>query len=174
MPDGVGEGQTWKSLLFAHWPVAPESLSAVMPPQPQPDPFDGRAWIAVTSFPRAQPAPAAHLPAARSSRHFPRSTSAPTSRSTTNPGSTCSAWTPAAAPQSRPRAASPPALLPRADVDAGAEPRRVFRHRAHRSTARRSAGKVPGGLPAAQAVPGITRHARALVDQAPLPLDARR
>jgi len=73
MPDGVGEGQTWKSLLFAHWPVAPESLSAVMPPQPQPDPFDGRAWIAVTSFPRAQPAPAAHLPAARSSRHFPRS-----------------------------------------------------------------------------------------------------
>jgi uncharacterized protein len=42
--------QTWKNLLFAHWPIAPEALRDVMPPQLPLDTFDGVAWIAVTPF----------------------------------------------------------------------------------------------------------------------------
>jgi uncharacterized protein len=42
--------QTWKDLLFAHWPIAPERLRDVMPPQLPLDTFDGLAWIAVTPF----------------------------------------------------------------------------------------------------------------------------
>jgi len=43
-------GQTWERLLFAHWPVAPERLERVVPPQLPLDVVDGRAWIAVTPF----------------------------------------------------------------------------------------------------------------------------
>jgi uncharacterized protein YqjF (DUF2071 family) len=43
-------GQTWRSLLFAHWPVEPEQLRAVMPEALPPDTFDGEAWIGVTPF----------------------------------------------------------------------------------------------------------------------------
>ena len=42
--------QSWLDLLFAHWSVSPEELSAVMPPQIPLDTRDGRAWIAVTPF----------------------------------------------------------------------------------------------------------------------------
>jgi uncharacterized protein len=43
-------GQTWEHLLFAHWPVEPEVLRAVMPPQLAPDVHDGSAWLGVTPF----------------------------------------------------------------------------------------------------------------------------
>lgn len=42
--------QSWLNLLFAHWSVPPEELSAVVPPQLTLDTRDGRAWIAVTPF----------------------------------------------------------------------------------------------------------------------------
>jgi uncharacterized protein YqjF (DUF2071 family) len=44
------QGQTWRDLLFAHWPVAPEALAALMPAKLPPDVFDGRAWISITPF----------------------------------------------------------------------------------------------------------------------------
>ena len=42
--------QSWRRLLFAHWPVAPEALAPVVPPQLPIDTFEGRAWVAVTPF----------------------------------------------------------------------------------------------------------------------------
>jgi uncharacterized protein YqjF (DUF2071 family) len=42
--------QTWMDLLFAHWSLPPQALSAIVPAQLPLDTFDGRAWIAVTPF----------------------------------------------------------------------------------------------------------------------------
>jgi uncharacterized protein YqjF (DUF2071 family) len=43
-------GQTWQSLLFAHWRVDEGLLREHVPPQIPLDTFDGDAWIAVTPF----------------------------------------------------------------------------------------------------------------------------
>lgn len=42
--------QTWRDLLFAHWRVDAERLTAVLPPGVEPELIDGSAWIAVTPF----------------------------------------------------------------------------------------------------------------------------
>jgi uncharacterized protein len=42
--------QTWRDLLFAHWPVDPEHLQAKVPPAFALDLFDGVAWIGVVPF----------------------------------------------------------------------------------------------------------------------------
>lgn len=42
--------QTWHNLLFAHVPVAPESLRSLVPPSIEIDTFDGRAWLGVVAF----------------------------------------------------------------------------------------------------------------------------
>jgi uncharacterized protein len=42
--------QTWNDLLFAHWPVTPEPLRALVPQQLPLDTFDGKCWVAVTPF----------------------------------------------------------------------------------------------------------------------------
>ncbi len=42
--------QTWNDLLFAHWPVAPESLRALIPAVLPLDTFNGQCWVAVTPF----------------------------------------------------------------------------------------------------------------------------
>ena len=42
--------QTWNDLLFAHWPVAAESLRSLVPPVLLLDTFDGKCWVAVTPF----------------------------------------------------------------------------------------------------------------------------
>lgn len=42
--------QRWCDLLFAHWPVAPDAMRRALPPQLEPDLFDGRAWIGVVPF----------------------------------------------------------------------------------------------------------------------------
>ena len=42
--------QTWNDLLFAHWPVAPELLRPLVPPQLPLDTFDGQCWVAVAPF----------------------------------------------------------------------------------------------------------------------------
>jgi len=43
-------GQSWVSLLFAHWRVDPEIVRAAVPAQLPLDVFDGDAWIGVTPF----------------------------------------------------------------------------------------------------------------------------
>jgi len=42
--------QTWYDLLFAHWPVPPESLRPAIPDALTIDTFDGRAWVGVVPF----------------------------------------------------------------------------------------------------------------------------
>jgi uncharacterized protein len=43
-------GQTWYSLLFAHWAVSPEALRPVIPKPLELDLRDGKAWLGVTPF----------------------------------------------------------------------------------------------------------------------------
>jgi uncharacterized protein YqjF (DUF2071 family) len=51
LPDGPWVmGQTWQSLLFAHWRVDEGLLREHVPPQIPLDTYDGDAWIAVTPF----------------------------------------------------------------------------------------------------------------------------
>jgi uncharacterized protein len=42
--------QTWHDLLFAHWPVKPELLRGLVPPELSLDLYDGRAWVGVVPF----------------------------------------------------------------------------------------------------------------------------
>jgi len=42
--------QTWNDLLFAHWPVAPEKLGPLVPPELPLDTFDGQCWVAIAPF----------------------------------------------------------------------------------------------------------------------------
>ncbi|MDW8327447.1 MAG: DUF2071 domain-containing protein [Anaerolineales bacterium] len=42
--------QTWYNLLFAHWPVPAGAMRRVLPPQLEPDLFEGQAWLGVVPF----------------------------------------------------------------------------------------------------------------------------
>ncbi|HEX5474993.1 MAG TPA: DUF2071 domain-containing protein [Vicinamibacterales bacterium] len=42
--------QTWHDLLFAHWPVDPLVLRALVPPSLDLDVYDGRAWVGIVPF----------------------------------------------------------------------------------------------------------------------------
>jgi len=42
--------QTWDNLLFAHWPVPAGAMRRVLPPQLEPDLFEGQAWLGVVPF----------------------------------------------------------------------------------------------------------------------------
>jgi uncharacterized protein YqjF (DUF2071 family) len=42
--------QKWHDLLFAHWPMAPESLRTLVPPQLELDLFEGQAYVGVVPF----------------------------------------------------------------------------------------------------------------------------
>ena len=42
--------QTWLDLLFAHWPIDPQLMRALVPPQLPLDTFEGNCWLAVTPF----------------------------------------------------------------------------------------------------------------------------
>lgn len=42
--------QVWHDLLFAHWPIAFESLRGLVPPQLPLDTFEGRCWVGVVPF----------------------------------------------------------------------------------------------------------------------------
>ncbi|MFB6119553.1 MAG: YqjF family protein [Halobacteriaceae archaeon] len=54
----------WRHLLFANWPVAPETLAPHLPPDLDPDLHDGDAWLSVVPYtnvavrPRGLPAAA--------------------------------------------------------------------------------------------------------------------
>jgi uncharacterized protein YqjF (DUF2071 family) len=62
--------QTWRDLLFAHWPLPPDVVRQALPPALSPDTFDGSAWIGVTPFEVSGLRPRGGLPLPRSSR-FP-------------------------------------------------------------------------------------------------------
>ena len=42
--------QTWRELLFAHWPLNPEVVRPLIPPGLALDTFDGAAWLGVVPF----------------------------------------------------------------------------------------------------------------------------
>jgi hypothetical protein len=42
--------QTWRDLLFAHWPVDPALMGPLLPPGLTLDTFNGEAWIGVVPF----------------------------------------------------------------------------------------------------------------------------
>jgi uncharacterized protein YqjF (DUF2071 family) len=49
--------QTWHDLLFAHWPVDPALLRALVPAPFEIDAFDRRAWIGIVPFSMTNVAP---------------------------------------------------------------------------------------------------------------------
>lgn len=42
--------QTWRDLLFAHWPIASASLRPLIPPELTLQEFDGTAWLGIVPF----------------------------------------------------------------------------------------------------------------------------
>jgi uncharacterized protein len=44
------QGQTWRDLLFAHWPVDPDALRPLVPRELPIDTFGGSAWLGVVPF----------------------------------------------------------------------------------------------------------------------------
>ena len=42
--------QSWHDLLFAHWPIEPSVMRALVPPQLELDLFERRAWVGVVPF----------------------------------------------------------------------------------------------------------------------------
>lgn len=42
--------QTWHDLLFAHWPIAPDRMRALLPDSVTVDVFDGHAWLGIVPF----------------------------------------------------------------------------------------------------------------------------
>jgi uncharacterized protein YqjF (DUF2071 family) len=54
--------QTWYNLLFAHWPMPPETMRAVIPPQLELETFDGPAWLGVVPFGMARVYPRGTFP----------------------------------------------------------------------------------------------------------------
>jgi uncharacterized protein len=42
--------QSWRDLLFAHWPVPAETLRPLVPPELILEEFDGSAWVSLTPF----------------------------------------------------------------------------------------------------------------------------
>jgi len=42
--------QTWHDLLFAHWPIDPQILRPLVPPQLTLDLYQGRCWIGIVPF----------------------------------------------------------------------------------------------------------------------------
>jgi len=47
----------WLDLLFAHWPVDPSALAAILPPGLELDTYDGEAWLGIVPFTMADVAP---------------------------------------------------------------------------------------------------------------------
>jgi hypothetical protein len=42
--------QTWRDLVFVHWEVNPDLLASLLPPQLEPDLFNGKAYIGLVPF----------------------------------------------------------------------------------------------------------------------------
>ncbi|NNH72068.1 DUF2071 domain-containing protein [Nocardia uniformis] len=39
--------QTWRDVVFLHWPIAPETVRPLLPPNTEPDVVDGTCWVGV-------------------------------------------------------------------------------------------------------------------------------
>src|SRR4051812_34073090 len=51
LPDGPWrQGQTWRDLLFAHWPLRVDQLRDAVPRELPIDTFDGSAWLGIVPF----------------------------------------------------------------------------------------------------------------------------
>jgi uncharacterized protein YqjF (DUF2071 family) len=53
---------SWHDLLFAHWPLAPDSLRPLIPPALVLDTYEGQAWVGVVPFRMTAVVPR-HVPA---------------------------------------------------------------------------------------------------------------
>jgi uncharacterized protein len=42
--------QTWRELLFAHWPLPPAALRPIVPAELPLDTYEGQGWIGVVPF----------------------------------------------------------------------------------------------------------------------------
>lgn len=42
--------QSWRDLVFIHWEVDPSALAAILPPELEPDLFDGKAYVGLVPF----------------------------------------------------------------------------------------------------------------------------
>lgn len=42
--------QTWHNLLFAHWPLPPDAIRPLVPPEIEIDTFDAKAWLGIIPF----------------------------------------------------------------------------------------------------------------------------
>src|SRR5579862_1900640 len=42
--------QTWRDLLFAHWPIPAEAMARLLPPGLPLDTYEGEAWVSVVPF----------------------------------------------------------------------------------------------------------------------------
>jgi len=42
--------QRWSSIVWAHWPVDPDRVAAVLPPGLTPETYDGSAWVGLVPF----------------------------------------------------------------------------------------------------------------------------
>jgi uncharacterized protein YqjF (DUF2071 family) len=62
--------QTWRHLLFAHWPIAADALQSHVPRAFEIDTFDGRGWFGIVPFEMSNVAPRGIPPIERLSR-FP-------------------------------------------------------------------------------------------------------
>lgn len=54
-PEGMPPGpwlmtQTWRNVLFAHWPFAPAALQPCVPPGLELDLYEGQAWLGLVAF----------------------------------------------------------------------------------------------------------------------------
>jgi uncharacterized protein YqjF (DUF2071 family)/predicted DCC family thiol-disulfide oxidoreductase YuxK len=62
--------QRWVDATFAHWPIDPELVRAVLPDGLEPDLFDGQAWVSLVGFEMDQ-LRIPGLPAIPTTSHFP-------------------------------------------------------------------------------------------------------
>ena len=45
-----GLAMVWHDLLFAHWPLGPQALRDLIPPDLEIDTYEGRAWLGIVPF----------------------------------------------------------------------------------------------------------------------------
>ena len=50
LPGPVLLAQTWRDMVFVHWPIAPESVSDLFPDGTRPDTFDGQTYVGIVGF----------------------------------------------------------------------------------------------------------------------------
>ena len=62
--------QSWHDLLFVHWPITPEALRPLIPPQLELQTFDKQCWVGVVPF-RMSGVRARWLPAIAGTSCFP-------------------------------------------------------------------------------------------------------